>query len=137
MKVGLVYDPVYLKHDTGPHPENAGRLEAIITHLEQTGLKEQLTLLKPRPATMAELSLVHRKEHIAHIREVSRQGGGWLDADTVMSPGSYEAALYAAGGAIKAAEAVMSREVGSAFALGQTPRAPRHPGAGNGLLPVQ
>lgn len=51
MKVGFVYDSIYLKHDTGHHPENARRLEAIISHLEQTGLKQQLTLIKPRPAT--------------------------------------------------------------------------------------
>ena len=55
MKVGFVYDPVYLKHDTGEHVENARRLEAIMSHLEQTGLKQQLILIKPRPASIEEL----------------------------------------------------------------------------------
>lgn len=121
MKAGLVYDPIYLQHDTGLHVENARRLEAIVSHLEQTGLKQQLTAIKPRPATIAELSLVHREEHISHIREVAQQGGGWLDTDTVMSASSYEAALYAAGGVIKATEAVMDGEVDSAFALVRPP----------------
>ncbi|MFC1951919.1 histone deacetylase [Chloroflexota bacterium] len=121
MKAGYVYDPVYLKHDTGRHVENAKRLEAIISHLEQTGLKQQLTPIKPRPATIEEVSLVHHEQHISHIQEVARGGGGWLDADTVMSPNSYDTALYAAGGAIKAVEAVMDGEEASAFALVRPP----------------
>jgi len=121
MKVGLVYDPIYLKHDTGQHVENARRLEAIIAHLEQTGLKQRLTAIKPRPATVPELSLVHGEQYIAHIQEEARTGGGWLDGDTVMSPDSYEAALYAAGGLIEATGAVMRGEVSSAFALVRPP----------------
>ena len=121
MKAGFVYDPVYLKHDTGQHVENAERLEAIISHLEQTHLKPQLTLIKPRAASIKEIALVHQEQYIAHIQDMAQRGGGGLDADTVMSPGSYEAALYAAGGAIKAAEAVMDGEVDSAFALVRPP----------------
>jgi len=121
MTVGYVYDPVYLKHDTGQHVENARRLEAIISYLEQTGLKQQLSPIEPRVATTEEISLVHRKQHIEHIGEVAQRGGGWLDADTVMSTDSYDAALYAAGGLIKATEAVMDGEVGSAFALVRPP----------------
>ncbi|MFC1937445.1 histone deacetylase [Chloroflexota bacterium] len=121
MKAGYVYDPIYLKHDTGQHVENARRLEAIISHLEQTGLTEQLTSIKPRAASAEELSLVHQEQHIARIQETARRGGGWLDPDTVMSPDSYNAAVYAAGGAIKAVESVMNGEVSSAFALVRPP----------------
>lgn len=121
MKAGFVYDPIYLKHDTGGHPENSRRLEAIVSHLEQTGLKERLTLIKPRPATIEELTLIHHESHVAHVKEVAERGGGWLDSDTVVSPGSYDAALYAAGGAIEAVAAVMSGELNSAFALVRPP----------------
>jgi len=121
MKVGFVYDPIYLKHDTGQHVENAKRLEAIISHLERTGLKQQLTLIKPRAASIEELSLVHDEHYISHIRDVAQKGGGWLDADTVMSANSYEVALYAAGGVIRATEAVMNGEVDSVFALVRPP----------------
>jgi len=121
LKVGFVYDPIYLKHDTGQHPENAKRLEAIISHLEQTGLKQQLTLIKPRAASIEELSLVHDEHYISHIRGVAQRGGGRLDADTGMAADSYEAALYAAGGVIRATEAVMDGEVDSAFALVRPP----------------
>ena len=121
MKVGFVYDSIYLKHDTGQHVENAKRLEAIISHLEQTGLKQQLIPIKPGAASIEELSLVHHKQHISYIQDVAQRGGGWLDADTVMSPNSYEVAVYAAGGAIRATEAVMDGEVNSAFALVRPP----------------
>lgn len=121
MKVGYVYDPIYLKHDTGNHPENAKRLEAIIAHLKETSLIEKLTLIKPRPATTEELLLVHSAELIAQVQEVARKGGGWLDPDTMVSPDSYEVALYAAGGAISAVDAVMKGEVNSAFALVRPP----------------
>ncbi len=121
MKVGYVYDPIYLKHDTGAHPENARRLEAIITRLEETGLRKVLVSIAPRPASIEEVALVHDVAHINHVRQVAEGGGGWLDADTPVSPLSYEAALYAAGGTIKAAEAVMDGTVNSAFALVRPP----------------
>jgi acetoin utilization deacetylase AcuC-like enzyme len=121
MAVGYVYDPIYLKHDTGEHVENARRLQAIISHLEQTGLESQLTLIEPRPASVEELVLVHQKQYIEQVQEVARKGGGWLDPDTVVSPDSYEVALYAAGGLIRAVEAVMDGEVDSAFALVRPP----------------
>ena len=121
MKVGYVYDPIYLKHDTGQHVENAERLAAVIDHLEQSGLKQQLELIRPRAASTEELSLVHHEQHISYIQDVAQKGGGWLDLDTVMSPDSYEVATYAAGGVIRATEAVMDGEVGSAFALVRPP----------------
>jgi acetoin utilization deacetylase AcuC-like enzyme len=121
MAVGYVYDPIYLKHDTGGHVESSKRLEAIISHLEQTGLKSQLKLIKPRAASVEELALVHQKQYISHIQETAQKGGGWLDPDTVMSPDSYEVAIYAAGGLIRAVEAVMAGEIASAFALVRPP----------------
>jgi acetoin utilization deacetylase AcuC-like enzyme len=121
MKVGFVYHPIYLKHDTGNHPESYHRLEAIMSHLEQTGIKPQLAPVKPREATIEELSLVHHGQHITHVQEVALRGGGWLDLDTPMSADSYEAALYAAGGTVQATEAAVNGEVNSAFALVRPP----------------
>jgi len=132
-KVGYVYDPVYLRHDTGAHPENSRRLEAIIARLERSGLKERLELLKPLPAAEAELAFVHDEDYIARIKEVARQGGGYLDSETIMSPGSYDAALYAAGGAISAVDAVMDGTVNSAFALVRPPGHHATPGEAMGF----
>ena len=121
MKAGYVYDPVYLKHETGYHPENAKRLEAIMAHLKETGLIKQLTPVNPRPATAEELNYVHQASYISYIKDAASEGIDWLDADTVMSPDSYDAALYAAGGVIEATDAVVSGKVNSAFALVRPP----------------
>jgi acetoin utilization deacetylase AcuC-like enzyme len=120
MKVGYVYDSVYLEHDTGQHPENASRLEAIMSRLNESGLKKRLYHIPPRPATIEELALVHHEEYIAYVQAVAKSGGAWLDPDTVVSPGSYKAALYAAGGLIRATEVVMTED-GSAYALVRPP----------------
>ncbi len=121
MRVGLVYDPVYLEHETGTHVENAQRLITTISHIEENHLKDKLVLLSPRAAIIDELAAVHAREHISRIQTQSERGGGWLDSDTVMSPGSYNAAVYAAGGVLTAIDSVMTRQVDSAFALVRPP----------------
>lgn len=121
MKVGLVYDPIYLEHDTGAHVENKQRLVAIKEVLEKTGLMNQLTPIPPRAATLEELLMVHSQEHISRVEAFSKRGGGWLDPDTVSSPASYQVALYAAGGLLEAVDAVMGGKVNSAFALVRPP----------------
>jgi acetoin utilization deacetylase AcuC-like enzyme len=92
-----------------------------MAHLEETHLKDKLVLSSPRAATVDELATVHAPEYISRIQSQAERGGGWLDPDTVISPGSYNAAIYAAGGALTAVDAVMSRQVNSAFALVRPP----------------
>ena len=121
MKAGLVYDPIYLEHDTGDHVENARRLVTALSYLKETGIKEKLTCLPPRPALLEELEMIHAPEYISYVKSKAEKGGGWLDPDTVMSPRSYEAALYAAGGLMVAVEEVMKGEVDNAFALVRPP----------------
>jgi acetoin utilization deacetylase AcuC-like enzyme len=121
MKAGLVYDSIYLEHDTSDHVENSQRLVATMSYLEETGTKEKLTMLSPRPASMEELEMVHSPEYISSVKNKAERGGGWLDPDTVMCPRSYEVALYAAGGLLTAVEAAMKKEVDSAFALVRPP----------------
>jgi len=121
MKVGLVYDPIYLEHDTGDHVENSRRLVAVMSYLKETGIEEKLTCLPPRPALVEELEMIHTPEYISYVKSKAEKGGGWLDPDTVMSPKSYEAALYAVGGFMMAVEAVMKGEVDNAFALVRPP----------------
>jgi acetoin utilization deacetylase AcuC-like enzyme len=121
MKAGLVYDPIYLEHDTGDHVENARRLVEAMSHLKETGIKEKLISLPARLASLEELEMIHAPEYISYVKSKAEKGGGWLDPDTVASPKSYEAASYAAGGVLAAVEAVMKREVDNAFALVRPP----------------
>ncbi len=121
MKTALVYDPIYLEHNTGNHVENRQRLTVTMSLLNESGVMNKLILLPPRQASVDELSLVHAQEYIACVKSQAEMGGGWLDADTIISPGSYEVALYAAGGTLRAVEAVMSGETDNAFALVRPP----------------
>lgn len=121
MPVGYVSDEIYQQHDTRDHVEGKDRLTAIDTILVNTRVKEQLTPLQPRPATIDEIAAVHDRDYINNLKCETESGGGWLDPDTYVSKGSWEAALYAAGGLMNAVDAVMNKKVGSAFALVRPP----------------
>jgi acetoin utilization deacetylase AcuC-like enzyme len=121
MSVGVIYDPVFLKHDTGDHPENARRLEAIVELLKTTGTWDELTHVDPRAASINELELAHSGQLISKVKEIAESGGGSIDSDTVISRDSFEVSLYAAGAAIQAVENVVSGKVGQAFALVRPP----------------
>ena len=122
MSVGLVYHPIYLEHDTGLHCEVASRLTITMSHLKNVGTMDKLVPIKPQAATIEQITRVHSPSYISGIESFVRRGGGYLDdGDTVASPASYEAAIYAAGGVIAAVDAVMSNKVTYAFALVRPP----------------
>ncbi len=121
MNTAYVYDPIYLAHDLPSHPENARRLQRILEVLEGEGMLERLTCLEPRPATVEELERVHTPDLIARVRQMAQSGGGNLNPDTYVAPRSYDAALMAAGGLVRAVEAVLAGEIDSAFALVRPP----------------
>ena len=54
MNTGFFYDPIYLEHDTGAHPENAGRLRAVFEAVESAGLLQGLRTREPRPGDRLE-----------------------------------------------------------------------------------
>jgi acetoin utilization deacetylase AcuC-like enzyme len=102
------------RHDTGPHPENAGRLVAVEAALERAGWAG-LERVEAPAATREQLERVHDARHVTAIEELCAGGGGMIDLDTVASADSYEAALHAAGGAADAAERLLAREAGGAI----------------------
>jgi acetoin utilization deacetylase AcuC-like enzyme len=102
------------EHDTGSHPENGGRLEAIEAAIAAAG-GLGLERSEAPPATREQLERVHTAAHIAAIRELSEAGGGMIDLDTTTSAGSYEAALHAAGGAAWAARRLLADGQRAAF----------------------
>ena len=106
--------PSSFEHDTGAHPENAARLQAIEATLEGSGWAG-LRRVEAPAATREQLGRVHAPAHIDAIEELSARGGGMIDVDTVASGGSFEAALHAAGGAANAAERLLAGEDGFAF----------------------
>ncbi|MBX3178808.1 MAG: histone deacetylase [Candidatus Hydrogenedentes bacterium] len=109
------------KHDTGPgHVESPARMQAILHAMEAAQLKPDL-LLKKVPATLDDLSRCHSHEHIGLVQRHCASGEDFHDPDTVMGPGSWDAALLAAGGAIEAARAVLAGEADNAFVAMRPP----------------
>lgn len=87
------------RHDTGwQHPEHVGRLRAIPRALRNNiELYEALQHIEGRHATVEEIALSHDVGYIEQVRALVEAGGGRLDADTVVSEGSWDAVMAGAG----------------------------------------
>ncbi len=121
MSTGLVYSHRYLQHGTGNHPENPGRLQAVVSHLQVTGLLDVLKLIDPREVDDEALLKVHDPGVLERVKSICASGGGYLDFDTVASGESYSIAKLAAGGVVGAIRAVMDGEVDNGMALVRPP----------------
>ncbi len=116
----LYMHPSSLEHDTGPgHPESSARMRAIMAMLEREERKGALVGVEQREpprATRAQLERVHTGRYIDGVLSAEPASGHVrLDPDTVMSPGSGEAALRAAGAAVAAVDALVGGEADNAF----------------------
>ena len=122
MSTLLFYHSAFLQHDTGiGHPERADRLRAIMHKLEGEEFFHLDRRVAPT-ATIEQLSRVHDKEYITEILHAEpKHGHAYLDGDTLMSPGSGEAALRAAGAVCAAVDAVMRGEARNAFCAVRPP----------------
>ncbi len=118
MRTGLVTDPVFLRHLTGPgHPERPERLPAVLEGLR--GL--DLVPVAPRDATRGELEGVHEPGYIDAIQRAVASGARELDADTAVSRDSYAAAVRAAGAGLALAEAWLESRIEAGFAAVRPP----------------
>lgn len=122
MKTGILWDDLFLKHDTGPaHPESKERLLSIRQGLNSYPHLQDLKRLDPRPATEAELRLVHSAAHIGAIQRTTAKPVTYLDPDTAVCEASYEVALHAVGGVLQMIESLMSGEIDNGFAFVRPP----------------
>lgn len=118
----LVSHPRFWEHDTGVgHPERPARLDAVGAGIHRAGLDEAAIPVTPRPATDAELTLVHSAAYVTAIEEFSAAGGGHLDADTPASVASAEAARLAAGSGLDAIQRLDRGEADAAFCAVRPP----------------
>jgi acetoin utilization deacetylase AcuC-like enzyme len=117
----LFTDPIFLKHDTGSHPETAERLRSIERTLTVSGLLERVEHGQFQPLSVEEIAALHGPSMVERARSVAQRGGGFLDVDTIVSPASYDVALAAAGACSAAVDAVMTGKHKSALCLVRPP----------------
>ncbi|MEG3435560.1 histone deacetylase [Pannus brasiliensis CCIBt3594] len=99
--ISIIYSDEFLDHDTGSfHPEKPARLTAIVSALREIPRADRLRWHKPTPIEIRDevitfIERVHDRDYIDRLRRIAARGGGMLDADTPVSPKSYEVALLA------------------------------------------
>jgi acetoin utilization deacetylase AcuC-like enzyme len=122
MAVSLFTDRRMIDHRVpGHHPERPERLLAIHRHLERTGFLETCPVGQVRKATDEELGRVHSTEYLQRVARLEAAGGGMLDPDTWVFPGSNLAALLAAGACIQAVSFVLGGPERRALCLARPP----------------
>jgi acetoin utilization deacetylase AcuC-like enzyme len=110
----VIWHPACRLHDPGVgHPERPERIDGVLAALRRPDLTSAITWCEARPASRDQLERVHPSRYLDALERLAGAGGGALDADTIVSGRSWEAALAAAGIAIGAVEQGMER--GSAF----------------------
>ncbi|MBI4115094.1 MAG: histone deacetylase [Candidatus Omnitrophica bacterium] len=119
----LLYDERYLLHDSGiEHPESPERLQAVWEYLQRVNFFPSLLLLKPEPAPLEWIELVHDPAYIQRVKETCEKGAAYIDSlDTALCPASYEIALLAVGGVLKLIDAVFQRKARNGFGLIRPP----------------
>jgi acetoin utilization deacetylase AcuC-like enzyme len=124
----LVTHPAFLQHDTGAgHPERPDRMRAIDKVLAHEVFNALVRAEAPIRDEADEMIIrAHNKEHLEAMRQVAAgrtpgQGTVRVDSDTVVSPGTWEAAQRAVGAGLLAVDKVISGEVKNAFAQVRPP----------------
>lgn len=122
MSTWLITHPACLEHDTGPgHPESIARLQTVLAALEAPEFQFLQRQEAPQ-ATIDQIARVHDRSYVEELlASVPEDGHRMLDNDTVISPGSGEAALRAAGALCMAVDAVMAGEAERVFCAVRPP----------------
>ncbi len=123
MKTALIHHPIYQKHDTGPsHPETPLRYTAVMDALrEDEAFWATLMEITPEKASKGLMLAAHTAQHFKRVEGAVEHGVDRLDADTIISMQSFDAALFAAGGAVAGVDAVMQGEAKNAFVAVRPP----------------
>lgn len=117
----LYTDPLFLEHDTGRHVETAQRLKSITGRLLKAGLDKMCIHGDVKPLTEDAVTKIHAAKQFQQVKQVAEHGGGRIDADTVVSPKSFEVALAAAGAAVSAVDEVLKGTARNALCLVRPP----------------
>ncbi len=120
-RVAVVEDGRHVAHQAPGHPERPDRVEAIRSHLAGTPMLRDLPRLGAEPVEDDELLRVHDAAHLARVAALCAAGGGHFDADTYATATSDLLARVAAGGAVRAVDAVVGGDYDASFAVLRPP----------------
>jgi len=121
--LSIITHPIYLEHDTGSgHPERPDRLRAVLEKLMDSPLIKQVEVIEPERADQNAIIAVHSTDYVEHVTDAILNGTRILDGgDTVVSEKSLDAALYAAGGVMKAVDLIKEEEFSKVFCAVRPP----------------
>lgn len=112
----LYLDDSLAEHDSGPrHPECPQRITLLNERLRDDGWDRRCQCPQWQPATREELLQVHEAAYVDKLKKWCKTAAGRIENDTVVSQGSWNAALRAAGAAIDATRRVMTSDDTRAF----------------------
>lgn len=137
-RTALIYDDVYLEHDTGPgFPEHPDRLRNLTKHLKEHPVSERLLWLEPNEELdpMPWILELHDAGYVAELKRACEAGEKHMhgSADTPISKRTYEVAVQAVAGTLTAADLVMEGRVKNAFAAVRPPGHHAMPGKAKGF----
>ena len=120
---GLVFDPLFERHDPGEgHFERPARYAALHHALADSGLLGSLHPIQPRAARDEDLHLAHTRSYLQVVRhDVARRAPLLSTGDTALGAHTFDVALMAAGGCLAAVDAIFTGRVRNAFAAVRPP----------------
>lgn len=123
--ISIIYSEEFLDHDTGlAHPECAERLKAVVDALKQVSWQDKLMWRSPTAIAdrdvLSQVAKIHTSEHIQRVQQIARNGGGYLDGDTVVSPRSFDVASLAVSAWLDGIDLVIEKNT-TAFVLARPP----------------
>ncbi len=121
----VIYSDEFLEHDNGRfHPERPERLTAIVDAIKAAPWADQIKWQLPTAVetrrVMPLVQQIHSQRYIETVEEIALSNGGRLDADTGISPRSYDVALLAVSAWLDAVDQVLTTN-NSAFVLARPP----------------
>jgi len=117
MTTAIIHHPIFKEHDTGPgHPESPSRYDVVMNALRaDLQLWPRLLEVQAREAPRGDVQACHTPQLYKQIERVVSEGTGYLDADTVVSMRSLDAASHGAGAACQAIDLIMQSGITNAF----------------------
>ena len=121
MSTQLIYSKEFNKHNTMGHPENASRLNTMISDFNNSKLTDLIDVIQPEILPEKSLLEIHSERMIQEIKEISSSGLSWIDLDTYVCKDDYETSRLAAGSLVQLCKNILDKKTDNGYALVRPP----------------